>query len=535
MAVESPPGEKFQGPGPVEPLMAQEGSVQRKHAQAGMAMAAATFAMAVASGAQAALYLHSFGIDGRTDGFFVAFALYSVFGVFSQSIRVTSAPLLVDRSRGLRLREFGATLGLIALPVALLTIPLAHPLSLLLAPGLSDPARAVTQDALPILGCAMILQLWAAGGATVLAVRDRFNTVAGAYIAGAASGLVTYLAVSGGTGELSLGYSMLAMAIVTCSLMLLGLRNSSQTEEALPKRPLRLRRLFATAGLILGRTSIYLAFNALYLITLAFTTNFAPGDATVLSYAYLFASYLVAGTAFALGMSRIADMSRGFRTDMRAVLVETVPPGFRYSMLICAPALAVFVTAGASVVGDLFPASFGADDVRILQEFVALLSIWTVAALLVNLLLPAMFALGQARFTNLLAPALLVVHIAASAAGGLLFGAVGVVGAAFVAPLLFAGAMLAKSGRETMALLGREIGRDALRFLLLAATCFGVGATLGAALGDGLAASAVAGTAGTALYVLLLPLVAPAQVNNVLSSLRPMLRARRPRPRAATS
>ena len=82
--------------------MAQEGSVQRKHAQAGMAMAAATFTMAAASGLQAALYLHSFGIDGRTDGFFVAFALYSVFGVFSQSIRVTSAPLLVDGKQRLR-------------------------------------------------------------------------------------------------------------------------------------------------------------------------------------------------------------------------------------------------------------------------------------------------------------------------------------------------------------------------------------------------------------------------------------------------
>ena len=92
-------------------------------------MAAATFAMAVASGLQAALYLHSFGIDGRTDGFFVAFALYSVFGVFSQSIRVTSAPLLVDAARGLRPREFGATLVLIAVPVAILTMPLAHPLA----------------------------------------------------------------------------------------------------------------------------------------------------------------------------------------------------------------------------------------------------------------------------------------------------------------------------------------------------------------------------------------------------------------------
>src|SRR6266487_4164170 len=110
-------------------------TLRSKHAQAGMAMAAATFAMAAASGIQAALYLHSYGIDGRTDGFFVAFALYTVFGVFSQSIRVTSAPLLVGSDEGLSVREFAATLGIIAVPVALVTIPLAHPLAMLLAPG----------------------------------------------------------------------------------------------------------------------------------------------------------------------------------------------------------------------------------------------------------------------------------------------------------------------------------------------------------------------------------------------------------------
>lgn len=501
--------------------MAQTGPIQRKQAQAGMAMAAATFAMAAGSGLQAALYLHSFGIDGRTDGFFVAFALYSVFGVFSQSIRVTSAPLLVDRAEPLALREFGGTLALIAVPVALLTIPLAHPSALLLAPGLSDPARAVTAEALPILGCAMILQLWAAGGATVLAVRDRFNAIAGAYTAGALGGLLTYVGISGSAGVLSLGYSMLAMAVVTCGLMLAGLRWSGGGERAPRRRPLRLRNLLADAGSILGRTSIYLAFNALYLITLAFTTDFAPGDATVLSYAYLFASYLVAGTAFALGMSRIADMSRDARADLRTVLVDTVPPGFRYSMLICAPASAALVAAGAAIVGDLFPASFGPGDVRTMQEFGALLSIWMVAALLVNLLLPALFALGQARFTNLLAPALLAVHVAASAAGGVLFGALGVVGAAFIAPLLFAVAMMVRGAGEATGRLAREIARDALRFLSLAAASYGAGAILGGALGDGLAASLAAGCLGTLLYLALLPLVAPAQVSIVLRSLRP--------------
>ena len=312
---------------------------------------------------------------------------------------------------------------------------------------------------------------------------------------------------------------MLAMAVVTCALMLVAVRRSQPTEPAAPPRPLGLRLLVADAGLILGRTSIYLAFNALYLVTLALTTSYAPGDATVLSYAYLFSSYLVAGTAFALGMSRIADMSREVRADELKTVGGTVPQGFRYSILICAPALAAFVAAGAPIIGVLFSASFDSGDVRILQEFGTLLAIWTVAALLVNLLLPAMFALGRARFTNLLTPALVAVHVAASLLGGALFGAVGVVGAAFVAPLLFAATMLRVGAPTIAGHLARETSRDALRFLLLAGGCYGLGAALGAALDSTVVGAMTAGAVGSVLYLALLPLVAPSQVEVVLRAL----------------
>ena len=57
--------------------------------------------------------------------------------------------------------------------------------------------------------------------------------------------------------------------------------------------------------------------TGLYVITLAFASKYGAGSATVLSYAYLFASYLVAATGFALGMSRIADMSRGVLAHRR--------------------------------------------------------------------------------------------------------------------------------------------------------------------------------------------------------------------------
>src|SRR3954453_17149264 len=134
-------------------------------ARAGFAMAIATFAMAGASGIQALLYLTKFGVDGRTDGFFVAFALYTTFGVFGQSIRLTAVPLLVGRVPHLSPREFAGALMLVAAPVIVLTCAAAAPLAQVLAPGLSAPDRAVTSSALPVPGRAMALQLLASGGA----------------------------------------------------------------------------------------------------------------------------------------------------------------------------------------------------------------------------------------------------------------------------------------------------------------------------------------------------------------------------------
>lgn len=491
-----------------------------KHAHAGVAMALATFAMAATSGIQAVLYLGSFGIDGRTDGFFAAFALYAIFGVFSQSIRVTSAPLLVGPKATLTHREFAATLALIAVPVVIATVPLAGPLAQLLAPGLSEADRAVTADALPILGLAMVLQLWAAGAATILAVRDHFRAVAVAYSGGAVAGLAAYLALSGPAGELSLGWSMMTMAVVTFSLMMAGLRGGERGSER--TAPITPRLVLARSGLILGRTVVYLAFNALYLVTLAFVSGYQTGDATVLSYAYLYASYLVAGTGFALGLSRIADMRRAALAEWRSILRDTAPQGMRYSMVLIAPAMAALVTCVAPLIGYALPDQFGPNEVETLRLFGGLLAVWAVAALLVNLLLPAMFALGRAGLANVLSLPLIALHLLATAIGGALFGAGGVVGAAFVAPLCFAVVLLVVGARGEAASLARVFVTDILRFTVPAVLAFGGAAALGSVLLGGAAGSLLACVLGSVLYGAALFVAAPRQARVLGRGLRPL-------------
>ncbi len=488
-----------------------------RKARAGLAMSIATFAMAAASGIQAVLYLSRFGTNARTDGFFVAFALYSTFGVFSQSLRVTSVPLLVEPGARLSVRRFAAVLGAVGLGVVFVTCGLPGPLSQLLAPGLKHGGRSVTAAALPVLGVAMALQLIASGGATVLAIRDRFTTIAGAYMAGALAGLVAFVALMGTAGVQTLGWSMLAMSIVTCVWMLSGLHRSghlSGGESAVrADGGGRLAAFLRDCGVVLGRTAIYLAFNVLFVITLAFASRSAAGSTTVLSYAYLFASYLVAGTGMALGMSSIPDMTRDARGEARAAVASMVPRGFRYAMLIVAPALATLIVCGAPLVHDVLPKSLSAAQVATLRTFTALLVAWTLAALLVNFLLPLLLALGRARLLGALAFPLVVVHVAATAIGSALWGVDGAVGAFWIAPALLAAVLIrAGAGPRQARGLAREVAADALRFVGLAAVSFLAGWAVAEALPSGLSQALLAGLLGTVLYLAGLRVVARPQL-----------------------
>ena len=484
--------------------------LREQHASAGKAVAAATFAMAIASGAQALLYLRAFGVNGKTDAFFAAFALYATFGVFSQSLRVTAVPLLVGERPRVSVREFYCSLAFIGGLVLIGTVPLAGPLSQVLAPGVGAADRQVAEQALPLLGTAMVLVLWTAGAATLLAVRNRFSRIASAYAIGAGVGLLTFLAVQSTANELSLGWSMLATASVTFAIALFALRGGET--QAAPAATPRPRRILSNTLMLLGHTWVYLAFNGLYLITVAAVSRFEVGEATVVSYAYLYASYLVAGTGFALGMTRISDMARGAHGRWQTVLADTVPSGFRYAMLISAPAIALLVAGGASLAGAIFPSSLSAHDVALLQLFAVLLLPWVVAAQLVNLLLPAMFALGRARLVNLLAIPLVALQIAATALGAFLLGAPGAVGALAIAPAAFAIVLLVNGAGERAGALAREMARDGLRFIGIAGVVFGCGAAVATLASSQAIGAMLAIVIGSLLYGAVLARTAPRQV-----------------------
>ncbi|MDO9353077.1 MAG: hypothetical protein Q7T55_05250 [Solirubrobacteraceae bacterium] len=470
-------------------------------ARAGLLMAVSTLAMAGGSAIQAVLYLGEYGATARTDAFFAAFAVYQVAGVFTQATRVSSVPLLVGQGAIGMLRFFGG-LAVIAIPVILACGPLAGPVADLLAPSATGSAHELAVSALRILCVAIVLQLGAAGAATLLGMRDRFEPVALAYALVALTGLIVFLAIRT-RGELALAWSMLAMAIVTTGWVFFALWKVRRQELAsgegglgfggYEQKSKLIGQSVSTAGHFLGRSVVYFVINAFFLVTLAVVgREGGAGAATVLSYAYLLASYLVAGTSTAVGISRAPDMVRGAQEqEWSTVVADTVPHGYRYAALVSAPILAAGVVAATPVVDTLLPTALGAGQADQLGRDILLLAPWTAAALLLNFAIPSLFALAKARTVNLLAPFALALHVGAAFLGAELGGVDGVIAAMVVAPLLFAAVLIVIGARDLLGRVTRELLLETLRAGGLAAVAFGLGAAVSSAIGGSPLVSAI--------------------------------------------
>lgn len=508
---------------------AQTPEAPTRAARAGALMALSTLAMAGASAIQAVLYLGEYGATARTDAFFAAFAVYQVVGVFTQATRVSSVPLLVgDKAIGM-LRFFGA-MAVIAVPIVIACGPLASPLAELLAPSATGSAHDLAVNALRVLGVAIVLQLFAAGAATLLGMRDRFEPVALAYAVGALAGLATFLVVRT-EGELSLALSMLAMAIVTSTWAIAALWRVRRSEVAsgvggpglagIERKQYLIVECAQTAGDLLGRSLVYLVINGFFLITLAVVgREGGAGATTVLSYAYLLASYLVAGTSTAVGISRAPDMVRGAQEqDWSTVVSDTVPHGYRYATLVSAPVLAAGAVAAAPVVEALLPDALGSAQTSQLTTSILLLAPWLAAALLLNFAIPALFAIGKARAVNLLAGPILALHIGVTIGAGAAFGADGAIAAMVVAPLLFVVLLLAIGARGAVTPVAIELLTDTARAAGLAGASFGIGALVVSSTGvDGLLAAILGAGIGGVLYLGGMLVLAPRVVKVLLGA-----------------
>jgi O-antigen/teichoic acid export membrane protein len=447
----------------------------------GLVTALSTIVVSAAAAVAGVLLAQRYGRSDETDGFFAAYAVYGVISLAGYSLRVVVLPDLARADAEGRLRaELGgycAALAVVAVPAVLVIALLAGPI-----------ADAVTSNAeqseafaaaLPWLVGSGALQVVAAVAAAALAARDSYGVAALGYGGGAVAGLLLFAALPG-RGPVSLAWGLALSGVVTLLVPLIGLARRA----ALPA--------WATAELgaklwaVVRGASFPVSLQALYTIASVVALHLGSGEATTLTYAYIFAATLVGVTASSLSVISSAPLTRrGLSPETAAAHVVHTS---WISLALIVAATGVFALAGgdvvASVLGDSFRGAAGDDLVRV----VVWLAPWMVASIALTVTFPLLFVLEKPGVLLALAIVLPLVQVPLAWVLGDAFGLPGLAVSLAISTLAGLAVLMAALSRRTLELAARGLGRLAVVEAALGGLSFGavglvVGGVAGAAVG----------------------------------------------------
>ena len=464
--------------------------------------------------------LLKFGKNARTDGFFAAYAVYGVVIIFAQSLRTTVVPRLLEEEdfhRAIDRFLGGAlllgTLGLI--PFVLLGRPLAAVLTGELGPAATDTAQLV----LAILWVAAAAQLLAGLGAAALGTRGSFAPAAFAFLTGGLISLGAVFGLSGPLGIPAVGVAVALGSLTTAGIIAARLVRSGYRPKA--GRVLGGRSMRSTASLMGGGAISYIVGQASTVVTLGFAARVGEGSVTLLTYALVATSVLIAASTSAIGLVLAAPLSETWDRDPRS-LVPYLLDMVRTGLIVAVPAFAIAIIAGDEIGVALLGSSLTEGDVReLVHAFVALGGV-VIAGLASGV--PQIAAFASSRYRGIALCALI-----ASVAQIVFLLAVlewlpsleALAGATSAGALVGLGALLAlvwgRSWTSPALLLATELGK----VLLLGAVAFGAAGAIGMAWGGG-TWDLVAGGAGAVIFALLLPRALPAYWSIVTRSLEPV-------------
>ena len=478
-----------------QPSLPLRGSALRSGIATGASIVTGSAAAAVAG----AYLAHEFGRDARTDGFLAAYGVYLFIVLAAQAFRLVIVPDLTRASLDGRLPaefvSYASVLLALAVPATLFTIVLAGPIGDLLTGRLPPEAADIAASAVVWLVPAAFAHTIAALAASALAARGSYLVAAVAYALGAISGLVVFVALAGSHGLVSLAWGLalngaLAAGIPFVALLyyghLVGTRSGGVAIWP------RLTKLVQTAA-------VPVALQGLYLIALRGASGLGEGNQTSLTYAYLFASTLVAATASSLSLISSAPLTRR-GLDAESASAHVLHAAW-LSLAVIGAAAGVFTLVGGRVVsfvlGDAYAGEVGSD----LGQLVVYLAPWVAAAVAFSVTFPLLFVLERTRSLVPVAALALAVDVPLSLGLRELFGLRGLVLALGLATFLVVAALLAAISIQMLMLTVAGLVRIALFLSALTVASFGVAeiATRGF----------VAALVGLAIYVAALAALRP--------------------------
>ena len=446
--------------------------LRRSALRSGIATGASILTVSAAAAIAGAYLAHKFGRDAQTDGFLAAYGVYLVIVLAAQAFRLVIVPDLTRAAEERRLPaefvSYACVLLAFDLPATLVTIVFAGPIGDLLTGNLPPDAADIASSAVVWLVPAAFAQTLAALSASALAARDSYLVAAAAYALGAISGLVVFVAFAGSHGLVSLAWGLavngaLASGIPFVALLRYG-HLIGQRSGGVAIWP-RLRKLMQAAA-------VPIAIQGLYLIALRGASGLGEGNQTSLTYAYLFASTLVAATASSLSLISSAPLTRR-GLDAESASAHVLHAAW-LSLTLIGAAAGVFTLVGGRVVsfvlGDAFAGEVGTD----LGHLVVYLAPWVAAAVAFSVTFPLLFVLERTRILVPLAAVAVAVDVPLSLGLREVLDLRGLVLALALATFVVVLSLMAAVSVRMLALTLRGLVRIALVVTALTVGAFGI-------------------------------------------------------------
>lgn len=244
---------------------------------------------------------------------------------------------------------FWLTAGLLTLAAVCGSL-LSHRIIMLSAPGLSPSKSQVATEMLAILVFAVPVTGLASLTRGIQNARNRFFWPAASSAVGSVANIVVLLVLYQRVGPLALAWAYVAHEALTASVTVIPVLRHGWG-RVLPlndQRVLEMARLitpFILFGIFTRSTSVFQRY---------FASGLPDGDLSYLGYANKISSIVMTVLGTGIATAVFPDMARAYARDGEARLVAKAEYGFRLTLAVALPALAVLSAVAAPVVTVLF-------------------------------------------------------------------------------------------------------------------------------------------------------------------------------------
>lgn len=460
-----------------------------------------------------------FGKTAKTDGIFTAYAVYGVLLMLSQSLRTTIVARLIDAPSLWRaFDDYVSAVLALALVAAGPLVAFRGPLAHLLTGSTSGDAHDAAQTALWLFAIAGTAQLVAGLGAAALGALDRFVVVSVAYLSAGVASVLGVAVLAGPLDVTAVPVALAAGSLLNAALMVRGLVATGWRVQLHPiQTAVGLgRRLW---NMVSGAAP-YAGSQAMFVVSVALAARMGGGDATVYTYAFFAASFIVGASSGSVGIALAAPLAQTWDRSP-ASLTPHLRPIVALGATLTFPVLGIAAIAGPDLAAIVFGSQLSASDTNALAGSFVALGGFVLAMLAITVPLLAAFAMSRYRAVAAVAAVTVLVHAGLSIAGATADRLEVLAAVASVSTVLMLVGLLivvfgSRAGDPLLA-----VGAELLPPGMVAAVSFGVTACL-MLLVSGRVGEIALALVGTGLYLLLLRVLLPGNWKLVHRLLAPL-------------